>query len=45
VLIVLGGKHGQGFSVQCDLPTMAMLPDILQHIVDQMRADMGNVGQ
>jgi hypothetical protein len=42
-VIVVGGKLGDGFSCQCDLQTMTRLPDMLQHIVDQMRDDMRNV--
>jgi len=42
-LIVVGGNRGDGFSSQCDLQTMTILPDMLQHIVDQMRDDMRNV--
>jgi hypothetical protein len=42
-VIVVGGNRGDGFSCQCDLQTMTTLPDVLQHIVDQMRDDMRNV--
>jgi len=42
-VIVVGGNRGNGFSCQCDLQTMTTLPDMLQHIVDQMRGDMRNV--
>lgn len=44
IVIVMGGNRGTGFSCQADLQTMSILPDILQNVVDQMRADMDNVG-
>jgi hypothetical protein len=45
MVIVVGGNRGTDFSCQADLPTLSILPDILQNVVDQMRADMDNVGQ
>ena len=41
ILIVLGGKHGSGFSAQ--LPTMAdnlKLPGILRQIADEIEATL-----
>ena len=39
VLIVFGGEHGHGFSCQADLATTLALPDILEDIARQIRAD------
>lgn len=44
VLIVVGGLAGNGFSCQADLATTARLPDMLEHMAKQIRADiMGGV--
>jgi hypothetical protein len=40
IIIVLGGKHGFGFSCQTDVVTLARLPDILESIVAQLREDL-----
>jgi hypothetical protein len=37
IVIVLGGNKGNGFSIQADLLTTAMLPDMLEEIAKQMR--------
>lgn len=39
VLIVLGGKHGHGFSMQSDLETLKLLPDMLETMAKQIRKD------
>ena len=41
VVIVLGGKHGSGFACQADFQTTVALPDLLEKIARQMRADGG----
>ena len=40
VLIVLGGVHGHGFSVQADVNTTRLLPDLLEDVARQIRADL-----
>jgi hypothetical protein len=40
LLIVMGGKHGNGFSCQADLETTMALPDLLEAVAAQIRADM-----
>jgi hypothetical protein len=44
VLIVLGGKRGNGFSCQADLATTTMLPDMLETMARQIRADIKGWG-
>ena len=39
VLVVVGGEHGNGFCCQCDMETMSRLPDMLESVAKQMRAD------
>jgi hypothetical protein len=41
VLIIVGGNKGNGFSCQCDLGTLITLPELLQEVVNQMKADTG----
>jgi hypothetical protein len=41
LLIVLGGEQGNGFACQADLTTTLALPDLLEHIARQIRADGG----
>jgi hypothetical protein len=36
LLIILGGRHGSGFSVQGDLKIMAMLPRFLRDVADKI---------
>jgi hypothetical protein len=43
VLIVFGGKHGHGFSVQSSTADLLLLPQILRSIADQIDNDMGHV--
>lgn len=40
LVIVLDGERGNGFSCQADLPTTMGVPDLLEHIARQIRADM-----
>lgn len=40
VLIVIGGKHGNGFSMQSDLETLAGLPEMLEELARQIRSDV-----
>jgi len=42
IVIVVGGKRGNGFAAQGDLATTLALPDMLEHIAAQMRGDMAN---
>ena len=39
IVIVVGGKHGNGFSCQADIRTTRTLPDILEDIARQIRDD------
>ncbi len=42
VLVVLNGKRGAGFSVQSKWPVPPpVLADLLQHVVDTLRKDLG----
>jgi hypothetical protein len=40
IVIVLGGSKGSGFSVQVDGHMLAFLPDLLEDLAKQIRADM-----
>lgn len=40
ILIVAGGEEGHGFSCQADLETLTKLPDSLEGIARQIRADL-----
>jgi hypothetical protein len=44
IVIVLGGKHGNGFSCQADIVTTLRLPDMLESIARQMREDLNSRG-
>lgn len=37
IVIVLGGKLGSGFSVQADVDTLSLLPEMLETIAKQLR--------
>jgi hypothetical protein len=39
VVIVIGGKHGNGFSVQADFITTLKLPDLLEAVAKEIRRD------
>lgn len=41
LLIVLGGNKGAGFACQSDFVTMMLLPDMLEDIAKQIRAEHG----
>ena len=41
IVIVIGGSRGDGFSVQADFATTITLPNMLESIAAQIRADMG----
>lgn len=43
VLIILDGKRGPGFSIQATLEQLAALPEILEEVAQQIRADRANV--
>lgn len=40
IIVVINGEHGGGFSVQADMATQRRLPDILEGIARQIRADL-----
>lgn len=40
VLIVIGGNRGPGFSVQADLESTLLLPDMLEDVARQIRKDV-----
>lgn len=40
IVLVLGGEHGSGFSVQADLATQVALPDLLETMASMIRADI-----
>lgn len=42
-LIVVEGDQGHGFSVQLDMETLLKMPEILEEIARQLRADRENV--
>jgi hypothetical protein len=41
ILVVVGGDRGSGFSCQADLATTLIVPDMLEHIAQQIRQDWG----
>jgi hypothetical protein len=40
IVIIVGGNRGSGFSIQADLRTTLSMPDMLESIAAQIRADM-----
>lgn len=36
IVIVIGGKRGNGFACQTDLATLQSLPEILRHMADEI---------
>jgi methylmalonyl-CoA mutase cobalamin-binding subunit len=40
ILCVIGGKKGNGFSVQGSLQVITTLPDTLEHMANEMRRSM-----
>jgi hypothetical protein len=43
IVIIVGGNRGSGFSTQADLKTMSIVPDLLEAVAAQIRADMEKV--
>jgi hypothetical protein len=43
IMIVLRGKHGSGFTVQADMRTQLLLPDILDEVANGIRASLDTV--
>lgn len=41
ILIVFGGEHGSGFSVQAPAAVMELIPEVLEETAKQIRADNG----
>jgi hypothetical protein len=39
LLLVIGGKHGDGFSCQTDLRTLTVLPELLEMVASRIRRD------
>jgi hypothetical protein len=37
LLLVIGGKHGEGFSCQADLELTLLVPDMLERIAAEIR--------
>jgi hypothetical protein len=40
IVIVIGGQRGNGFSCQADAATTLRLPDLLEEMARQIRADL-----
>lgn len=40
VVMVIGGKHGSGFSIQADALTSLAMPALLEAVAEQMRKDI-----
>lgn len=40
ILIIRNGVHGDGFSMQATLPVLLTLPDMLEFLAKEIRADM-----
>lgn len=40
IVIIINGERGSGVSCQADLQATLALPDVLEHMARQMRADM-----
>lgn len=39
VLLIFDGEHGSGFSVQAELEIIQNLPEVLENMAKQIRAD------
>lgn len=37
IVIVFGGNRGNGFSMQADLATTLLVPDVLEDVAEQIR--------
>lgn len=42
ILIVIGGKHGHGFSIQATADITARLPTILRNLANDVENDLRN---
>ena len=40
IVLVLDGENGSGFSAQTDGPTLLAIPDMLESMAAQIRADL-----
>lgn len=45
VVVIVGGQHGHGFSVQAPPELLASLPQMLEMVAKQMRADFQGARQ
>jgi len=43
ILIVMGGNKGQGFSAQLPLHLIAVVPQMLRHVADEIEADRAHI--
>ena len=43
IVIIIGGDKGDGFSMQADLETTIMVPELLEHVAQQIRKDRGKL--
>ena len=39
IVIIIDGEKGTGFSCQADLLTMIQLPEMLEHVAEDIRSD------
>jgi hypothetical protein len=39
IVVIIGGDKGDGFACQTNLSTLAMLPELLENMAQQMRQD------
>jgi hypothetical protein len=44
ILIILGGKDGGGFSVQCEPHVIAVIPSLLERVAADIRSDLRKEG-
>jgi hypothetical protein len=40
IVIVINGNKGNGFAIQADFATMLAIPDMLEYMAREIRADM-----
>jgi hypothetical protein len=40
IVIVVNGNKGNGFAIQADFATMLAIPDMLEYMAREIRADM-----
>lgn len=43
IFLALDGNKGSGFAVQGNLHSLQQLPDVLEHIANEMRKDLPNL--